>query len=146
MSIQTFLSRSEWEVLLALPRVLRARPELRAALDDAATVTRLANEIAQWRPALQPHELGGMRRGTIEVQTAMRSLGYVHALGRPLPGDHLPGLDDTVTATRRALDANPYARPELVDEDELRHIVRRDFLDIEPFPFVALVEFAHGRT
>jgi hypothetical protein len=142
VSLVKRLGPTEREVLLALPRVLRARAELRAALDDETTVIRLAEEIASWHPSLRPHELGSVRRETVDVQTAMRTCGYAHPFGRRVPGDPIPTADEALAAVRGVLQANPYARPGHLDDHELLHIIRRDFLAIEPFPFAALADFA----
>jgi hypothetical protein len=124
-------------IVVVLCGVLAERPEVRQRLGDEDRVTRLAADLARG-----PYEVvmdhTGVRRVTVEVLTAMRLLGYQHQFTRPLPGDPLPTVDEAVVHVRERLAANPYAATLDVTDDQVRTLVRRRYLDVDPWPFGAL--------
>ncbi len=68
----------------------------------------------------------------------MQILGFQHRLwGRPLPDEPRPDLDVVVGAVVKALTANRSALPP--DEPWIRKMVHKHYLDITPWPFVALM-------
>lgn len=126
--------RAALEVLCG---VLARRPRWRPQLADPARVTQLLRDLAgqDHGPRQTPT---GFRRRDVETFTVMHRLRYEHPRqGRPLPDDVLPGPDEAVGAVLRELAANRYALP--ADEDHVRRVVHRHYLDVSPWPFTALV-------
>ena len=117
-----------------LAQVLNAEPALRDRV--AAEPSRLASGLS--RPMGWPVQHDGGRRETVETITALRTLGYRHTYGRPMPGDHLAPVDEVVDAVLGAIARNPYSEGFHPSRTGVETIVRRDYLDIEPWPFEAL--------
>ena len=128
----------ERHTLAALVAALAARPELRVGLADPAHVARLARDVGVW-PLTYKAERNGLGRGTAEALRSMRALGYRHALGgRPLAGDPLPSVDEVVDAVLADVGRNPSARGIRLDRGRMTKLVRRHYLDVDPWPFAAL--------
>ena len=129
----------ELPTLRALAAVLAARPEYRARLAEPERVSRLARELTQGvlpPPAVRE----GARRDTIDILLAIRQAGLVRPVRRPLPSDPVPAPDGVLAAVREHLDANPYRKGRHVDDDTVMRVVRSVYLDVEPWPFAALVD------
>jgi hypothetical protein len=130
----------EIATLNALFKVCRKRDDLRARLGDTERMYWLGRELSRGmlRPPAPP--AGGLRRDTTDVLTAMRALGFKHEYERPLAGAPLPFLEDVVAKTQARLEASPYRRGRSpIDDDRVAEIVRRAYLDVDPWPFRALV-------
>jgi hypothetical protein len=128
---------AERDTLSALCRALAERPAMRSRLADPACTRRLVRAMAD-RPLLARPEVTAGRRDTTEVLGALRALGYRHLIGgRPLPGD-LPALDLVVDQVFERLGHDPYARDVRPTRSKVAQIVRRHFLDVEPWPFEGL--------
>ena len=84
-----------------------------------------------------------MTRRRMETLIALQLSGYEHRLaGRPLPDD--PPLKDevVVAAVLQRLRANHYALPP--DEAQVSALVHQQYLDVEPWPFAALMPTQPG--
>jgi hypothetical protein len=128
----------EQGTLRALTRVLCGRSDLRERIVDPDRLRRLATDLSfgllPW-----PSERTGARRDTIDIVTAMRHAGFVHALGRPLSANEIAPLHEVVAGTRLQLEANRYREGRHVDDALIAAVARRNYLDVEPWPFAALV-------
>lgn len=80
----------------------------------------------------------GVRRQTAEIGTAMRMLGLEHPFDRPLPGDQLPSLDDAVSRVMAFIASNPHAEGVKIDQQRVAQLIRRRYLQIQPWPFQSL--------
>jgi hypothetical protein len=126
-------------VLDALARVLHDRPPIRAALDSPERMPRLAGALAGALPR-QREPRTGVRRDHVDIEVARIAAGFVHRYGRPLPGDPMPALDDEVAEVRRRLAQNPYRHDrDPVDDAVIAAWLRRNYFDVEPWPFGALL-------
>lgn len=122
----------------ALMRLLAARPDLRERLADSQRVTRLAVDLAT-RPLGVVHERTGITRDGLDTVTAMHQAGFVHRLGRPLPGDHLPEVQQVLARTQELLASNPHRSGRRTDDGVVEGYIRSNYTDVEPWPFAALV-------
>lgn len=122
-----------------LVAVLADRPQLRPRLGDQRLIARLAADLAEHAmdlPRLStPY---GVRRQTAEIGTAMRMLGLEHPFDRPLPGDQLPSLDDAVSRVMAFIASNPHAEGVKIDQQRVAQLIRRRYLQIQPWPFQSL--------
>lgn len=128
----------ERDTLEALIEVLSRRPELRARLDDRACIDLLAVDLTfglQIRPIVDT----GERRDSVDMHTALRVAGLVHPFGRPLQPHALAPLDEVIASARAALEANPYRAGRTTNDARLERIVRREYYDVAPWPFRALL-------
>lgn len=129
----------ERDTLMALCAALATRPSMRAHLADRERLERLIADLSS-RPLQVRRQRAGVRRSTIEVLGALQSLGYRHDIGgRPLPGD-LPQLDHVTDGVMRQLNHNPYTRHLSLDRTTVSAVVRRHFLEVEPWPLAALTD------
>lgn len=78
-------------------------------------------------------------RDRTDVRVALELLGYRHSHGRPIPGDPMPAADEVLDAVLAALAANPYRRGRQTPRADVDAAVRAYYLDVEPWPFSALV-------
>lgn len=125
------------EILCTL---LADRPDIRRHLDERGRVERLAQDLRSNRLTI-PRYRTGVRRVTMEVLTAMRGLGYEHKFyGRPLPDDPVPELGEVITRVLDRVRANPYAQGVEIEEGQVRAVVERAYLRVEPWPVRALIE------
>lgn len=130
---------AERQTFAALVNLLHERPGARDRLDRAAATEQLAADLARCRLASGP-EPRGVRRATTEVLVALRSCGYRHHIdGRPVAGDALPSLEDVTDDVLARLAASPYAKGVRVGRKQVERLVRKHYLDVEPWPFGALV-------
>jgi hypothetical protein len=141
ISGRTDADRSALDVLC---RVLARRPDWRPQLANLTRTTQFLHDMA-----VQDHgpiaQTFGVRRRTLETLTVMRRLGFVHPLqGRPLPDESRPQADGVVQAVVDGLSANRYALPP--DEAHTRKLVHRQYLDITPWPFTALLPADRGES
>lgn len=120
----------------ALAAVLHDRPELRSRLSDPAVIERLAHDLRRPLAARTWHE--GTRRKTFEIYNALRLLRYGHRYGRPFPGDPLPDDDTVVDAISAHIEHSRYTQNVHPSRDDIVRIVRREYLDVEPWPLGAL--------
>jgi hypothetical protein len=131
------IANPECDTLEALCTVLCLEPALRERLGDRARVEALASDLAagmlRWR-----YVGTGLGWDSTDIHVAMRQAGYVHQFTRPLDRAHLPSIDDAVGEVMARLAANPHRVGRPADHDEVEKIVRKDYLDIEPWPFAAL--------
>jgi hypothetical protein len=119
--------------------VLAERPALRERLADLHRTRPLAAALAGSRlpPRMEPD---AFRRSTIEVMVALKAVGYVHRVhGRPIPGDPLPDRAQAEARVREHLARNPYARDAAINSAAVARLVGSEYLDVEPWPFHALV-------
>ena len=130
----------EWACFSALVCVLAARPELRPKMDDPLVTKRLVDDIGSFDPMLPAQHFGSFRRRTVELETAMKSAGFVHPFGRPLPDWAIPALEDAVVRVAEKVAANPYARNVFIDREDIVERVRLEYLDVDPWPFHALFD------
>jgi hypothetical protein len=127
-------------LVVVLCALLRERPEWRSCLADRERVERLAADITARR--YPPKQVSrGLRQRTWEMAQAMQTLGYQHEwYGRPLPGDRIADPDEIVPAVLEKIRASPYAQGLDVDSDDVRAFANKYYLNVDPWPFAALVE------
>lgn len=123
--------------LRALCAVLRDDESRRAALADLERVVRLARDLGD-RPRERVAEHIAFEPGSVEVGVALTSTDHRWRYNRPLPGDARPQLDDVVNAVRAHLASSPSAIA--IADDTIDHLCRVGYVDVEPWPFDALVE------
>ena len=128
----------ERETLQALMTVLTAKSNSRALLADTERMQRLASDLSNG--LLQRFaEFGAILRDATDIEVALRLCGFVHQFGRPIDGEPLPSLDKVVGAVQARLAANPHRVGRTIDDTKIAEFARRHYLDIEPWPFAALV-------
>ncbi|WP_263731907.1 hypothetical protein [Cellulomonas sp. SG140] len=128
---------ADLRALAVLCVTLARKSDWRAQLGDRARVVQLLRDMDAADHGLVLEKTGARRR-TMETLIALRMAGYEHPVGgRPLPDD--PPLDDeaVVAAVLHRLQANRYALPP--DEAQVSAVVHREYLDVEPWPFAALM-------
>lgn len=130
--------KPERETLQALTKVLTAKTNARALLADAARMQRLAADLSTGLRT-RAVESAAILRDATDIEVALRQCGYVHEFGRPIEGEPLPSLDKVVGAVRARLAANPHRVGRTVDDTKIAEFARHHYLDIEPWPFAALV-------
>jgi hypothetical protein len=130
--------RRERHTLIALTAVLARRSDLRASLSDPGRMARLACDLSNELLSF-PVERTGVSRDAVDIIIAMHGAGYVHTFGRPFAGDALPALPDIVARVRARLDANPFRKGRVIDDETIARIARRTYLDVKPWPFAALL-------
>lgn len=129
--------RADLFAMEALCRALSSHPQWRAQLGVPSRVAQLLWDFAAQVHSPVPERTGGRRKST-EFFMTMQILGFQHRLwGRPLPDEPRPDLDVVVGAVVKALTANRSALPP--DEPWIRKMVHKHYLDITPWPFVALM-------
>jgi len=137
------ISRSvdaERDTLSALCRLIAEQPPVRSRLADRHRVGMLIAAMANRSVRARPEVLG-VKRSTMEVLTAMRSLGHRHRVGgRPLPGESLPSVELIVDQVLDHMARNPYAQGVSLNRDAAAKLVNRHYLDVEPWPFAALTD------
>jgi hypothetical protein len=133
----TSIANPECDTLEALCTVLCLESTLRERLGDRGRVEALAKDFASG--LLRWHYVGtGLGWDSTDIHVAMRQAGYVHQFTRPLDRAQLPSIDDAVAEVMARLASNPHRVGRPADRDEVEKIVRKDYLDIEPWPFSAL--------
>jgi hypothetical protein len=134
------------EAIGILCSILAVEPEMRARLAQPVRVNRLIHDLKTRRFRFAPFRVG-FRRAVTEVLTGMRLAGFEHRFGgRPLPGVTLPPLDEVVRRVLERIAENPYARGVVIDQERAREIVRRNYLEVEPWPLEALIDQAPGSS
>ena len=129
----------ELATLSVLCLLLCNEPPLRPRLDDASRMERLAADIE--RGMLSPPSYpDGLGRDTTDIHVAIRQAGLAHPYGRPLTKTGLPQLDAAADKVEANLRANPYREGRPIDRGQVERIIRDDYLDVEPWPFAALVD------
>ncbi len=131
--------RKELATLAALCDVLAALPEFRVRLADRSRMRTLARRLDSGALLPAPYPWGGISRDAADVQGAMVLAGLRHRFGRPLPTDRLPSVADIADDIEARLRRNPYRPDKSVDRGVIERIVRADYLDINPWPFEALL-------
>jgi len=126
-------------LLEALCEVLHDMPELRQRLDDSHRVRRLAGDIDARRPKILfgRFDISG---DAVDIHVALVRLGYTYPYTRPLTASLLPTVAEVTDQVVAVLAGNPYRSARTVDREQVERIVRRDFIDVEPWPFGALVD------
>jgi hypothetical protein len=132
-------SYREFSLLAALCAVLHDMTELRPRLGDNERVRRLANELDSQRLKLGV-QATGISRDVVDVHVALTRLGYTHRYTRPLSASSQPTVAEVTDRVCAALAANPYRTGRETDRDQVERIVRREFVDVEPWPFGALLD------
>jgi len=129
---------AERDTINALCRVLKHSSTWRDRLNDRDRMSRLAGDVTSGR--IGNHRGGGhFGRHATDIQVAMQAAGLIHPFGRPLDPSQLPSLEAAVDAVATKLESNPYRQGRATDRADIERAVRRDFLDIAPWPFQALV-------
>jgi hypothetical protein len=123
----------------AFADVLHTQKNLRPRLDNADRVNRLASDLqAGWLGHPIPHT--GVGRDSTDIHTALRQGGFVHRFRRPLTTLGMPTVDEVVSRVEELMRANPYRADRTNDRAQIERIVRRDYAEVKPWPFVALVD------
>ncbi len=132
-------SAPEYDVLGALCKVVRDDPRLRLRLGDVNRMARLAIALNITRPTVRatPKVLD---RDSVDIHAALIGLGFTHRYSRPLSTTGLPALAEVTDKVVAALSANPYRAGRVTPRAQVERFVRRDYLDVEPWPFTALVQ------
>jgi len=129
----------ELATLRILADVLHTHERLRSRLDDGERTGRLADCLrAQWLE--DPIPRTGAGRDSTDIHTALRQGGFVHPFGRPLTTTGLPTVEEVADRVEELLRANPYRAGRTNDRAQIEAIVRRDYTDVKPWPFAALVD------
>ena len=81
--------------------------------------------------------VSGATASTSTWRSAVPGLAWPY--GRPLSPTERPSLDSAVERVEQRLQANPYRAGRRLDHDLVVHIVRKEVVDVEPWPFSALV-------
>ncbi|HEY4333199.1 MAG TPA: hypothetical protein VGM78_11540 [Ilumatobacteraceae bacterium] len=131
----------ELATLTALFALLRTRPALRERLVEPERLQRLATDMTDGLLPM-PTEISGARRESTDMIVAVHQAGFSYEFRRPLSAAGRPSLDEVVAKTLPVLDANPYRHGLTADPEQLAQIVRRVYLDVQPWPFSALVDDA----
>lgn len=133
------ICEAERATLGALLTVLSQEPGLRQRLSEPLRLQQLAQDLSV-RVLGPVVEKGGIGRDSADVLHAMHKAGFVHRYGRPLAIGSVSSLDRATEMTRAHLEANPYRKGRATDGRLLERLLRRNYLDVEPWPFAALVE------
>ena len=137
----TVMTRFEAEfwTLTTLCKLVAHDDRARARLDDAERVKRLARDLATGM--LKPHPLGtGIGRDSTDIHVALQQLGFVHPMNRPLTSVGIPTVSEIADKVEAALRSNRFRVGRESDRAQIEEIVRRDYVDVEPWPFGALVD------
>ena len=129
----------ELSTLSALCAIVLDDMSLRERLSDETRMTRLAAEFNAGLSTVNVARTGAGRDST-DIHVAMRQAGFVHRYSRPLTASGLPSLDRVMDEVEARLRSNPYRTDRVVDRDLVERIVRRDYLDLKPWPFTSLVD------
>jgi hypothetical protein len=133
-------SYREFSLLAALCAVLHDMPELRPRLGNNERVRRLANELDSQRLKLGV-QATGISRDAVDIHVALTRLGYTHRYTRPLSSSSSqPTVAEVTDRVCAALAANPYRTGRETDREQVERIVRREYVDVEPWPFGALLD------
>ena len=135
--VSTF--RHEMETLNVLCRLLHDRRALRERLGDRSRMSLLVAELRRGIHVGGRPGHFGVRRDSVDVDVAIRGAGLAWPYGRPLSPTERPSLDSAVERVEQRLQANPYRAGRRLDHDLVVHIVRKEVVDVEPWPFSALV-------
>lgn len=133
---------ADLSALAMLCATLAHKPDWRPQLADPDCTRQLLQDMAATDHRMLIPKTGATRR-SMETLIALQLLGFEHRLGgRPLPDD--PPLKDeaVVDAVLQRLRANHYALPP--DEAQVSALVHRQYLDVEPWPFAALMPTQPG--
>ena len=129
----------ELATLRVLADVIHSHGHLRSRLDENERVSRLASDLrSEWLD--DPIPRFGSGRDSTDIRTALRQGGYVHHYGRPLTPTGMPTVAEVVDRVEELLAANPFRTGRPTDRSQVEAIVRRDYVDVKPWPFAALVD------
>ena len=129
----------ELATMRAFADVLYTQKDLRPRLDNADRVNHLASDLqAGWLG--HPPPRAGSGRDSTDIHTALRQGGFVHRFGRPLTTLGMPTVEQVVSRVEELMRANPYRADRTNDRAQIERIVRRDYAEVKPWPFVALVD------
>jgi hypothetical protein len=129
----------EIAILNVLATVLARSAEYRDRLADPLRVSRLATDLSNGLLGSFAAK-GGMRRDTVDIVVALRRAGFFYPLGRPLLREETPAPDEVLASVRACLEANPYRKGRHTDDATIMRVIRAAYLDVEPWPFAALVD------
>ena len=82
----------------------------------------------------------GMGRDSVDIHTALVTLGYTHPYTRPLARGTTPSVEEVTSQVVAALASNPYRVDRTTDLRQVQQIVSREYVDVEPWPFAALIQ------
>jgi hypothetical protein len=125
--------------LNALAQMLACDPQYRQRLSQPERAARLAADLTRGLLGT-PVAHGGMRRDTTDIIVALRKAGLFHPFGRPLSRGELPAPDEVLNSVRAHLDANPFRKGRHTDDETVMRVVNAVYLDVEPWPFAALID------
>ena len=126
-------------MLWALCGILHDRPYLRARLADRDRVVALARELNEQPLALFASGTG-LGRDSVDIHTALVTLGYTHPYTRPLARGTTPSVEEVTSQVVAALASNPYRVGRTTDVRQVQQIVSREYVEVEPWPFAALIQ------
>ena len=132
-------TRAGHDTLLALTSVLAHRPDMRARLADPHTVGRLAADLAAGMRERPDDHVPTFSVGDLDVALALYRCGLVFEHGRPLPGEVVEP-DEARQRVHATLDTMPLRGRRRPDPATIERVVRRRYLDVEPWPFAALLD------
>ena len=121
----------------AFAEVMCNLPQLREALSDLHRCTRLASDMASFHLG-DPTAAVSLRRDSLDVATAIRACGYVHRFRRPLDRVDLPPLGSAVAEVSECLRSSASRAGRSIDRARVEAILRRNYFEVEPWPFAAL--------
>lgn len=130
---------AERDTISTLCVVLALTPSLLARLDDAERMQRLAQDLRKGM-ARRPTIADGLGRDATDIHVAMTEARCFHRFGRPLSAASLPAEQPILEELEKRLRSNAFRTGRATDPAELRRIVRKNYLDIAPWPFAALVD------
>lgn len=82
----------------------------------------------------------GLSGDAVDIHFALVGFGYRHRYTRLLSSSTVPTAAEVTDQVHAALASNPHRSARDSDREEVERIVRRDFVDVEPWPFAALVD------
>ena len=121
-----------------LRTVLRSDARARARLADPDRLQRLRDDLARPLPWVADASSGILAR-KVDVQTAIRTLGYLHREGgRPMPGTVLDDRTSAIARVQDKLQQHAWTRDHPVTDEEVGKELDRIYY-VEPWPFGALL-------
>jgi hypothetical protein len=131
-------SDRERQLLTVLASLLKVRRDFRDRLADRERVEQLAIDLVAPGPT-RAVEFNPVRRDATDISVAMRDAGLTHRFGRPLGNETYRPLDELVAEVKHRLEQNPHRAHRTNDEAQIARLIREHYLDVEPWPFAALV-------
>lgn len=123
----------------AFAEVMRNLPQLREALSDLRRCARLASDMGSFHLG-DPTAAVSLRRESLDVATAIRACGYVHRFRRPLDRVDPSPLGSAVAEVSESLRSSVYRAGRSIDRARVEASLKRNYFEVEPWPFAALCE------